>query len=105
MRRLMLLALIQVCIPAYSAGGPPGSAQVVGPRATEASRVRILMVIDTNGDTSGIGIALNERILTDALRDSFHRQGLVGRYTLDVLRGDKATPERVLNHYRNLKTD
>jgi hypothetical protein len=72
----------------------------------EASRLRILLVIDTLGDNHAQRFGAVEdgnnmiRTLTAALKS----QKLEGRYTLTVLKGKQATPANVLAYYRHLKT-
>ncbi len=73
---------------------------------TEATRVRVLLVIHTNGEVPGkeCGFALDGKAMRRVLQENFKKQGLEDRYTLDVLAGDNATASRVLSYYRNLKT-
>jgi hypothetical protein len=72
----------------------------------EATRVRILLVIHTNGEVAGkeCGFALDGQTMQRTLRENFKKQGLQDRYTLDVLSGDDVTAAKVLGYYRNLKT-
>src|SRR5947209_2467229 len=71
----------------------------------EASRVRILLLSDRSGNArerQRRAVTLNR--LRSVLRRSLRKQGLRGRYTLDVLAGPRLTPDTVLNYYRNLRT-
>ncbi len=77
-----------------------------GQETAEATRVRILLVIHTNGEVVGkeCGFALDGKAMRRVLDENFKKQGLEGRYTLDVLSGDNVTASKVLGYYRNLKT-
>jgi hypothetical protein len=71
----------------------------------EASRVRILLVLDTKGNAD----LKKRRAQTLAkmkagLGRAFRRAGLQQRYTLDVLAGSHVTPEQVLRYYKRLRT-
>src|SRR5262249_19514344 len=71
----------------------------------EASRVRILLLSDRSGNArerQRRAITLNR--LRSVLRSSLRKQGVRGRYTLDVLAGPRLTPDTVFNYYRNLRT-
>ncbi len=70
----------------------------------EVSRVRILLVIDTDGfaaDTNGF--AFDRDSVKKILKETLREQNLEDRYTLDILHGPDATPARVRDYYRNLK--
>jgi hypothetical protein len=71
----------------------------------EASRVRILLLSDRSGNArerQRRAVTLNR--FRSVLRRSLRKQGLRGRYTLDVLSGPRLTPDTVLNYYRNLRS-
>jgi hypothetical protein len=83
-----------------TAGPAPGD---IG---SEATRVRILLVVDTHGFAAKEnGFAFDKdsmkRVIKEALRD----QNLEDRYTLDILDGNDATPQKVLDYYRDLKLE
>jgi hypothetical protein len=70
----------------------------------EASRVRILLVIDTEGaDAEANGFAHDKDRMKKVIKETMREQNLEDRYTLDVLHGAGATPERVVAYYRTLK--
>jgi hypothetical protein len=72
----------------------------------EASRVRILLVIDTQAENAqGLGLALGGDKLKRVLKESLRQQRREDRYTLDVLTGADVTPENILDYYRHLKTE
>jgi hypothetical protein len=71
-----------------------------------ATRVRILLVADTNGRDAKLHAFAQDRAnLEEMLKIALREQQLEDRYTLDVLEGDDATPVKVLEHYENLKTE
>jgi hypothetical protein len=75
-------------------------------RATEASRVRVLIVVDMTGDApEKQRRAKNRDLVRAAIVDGMNEQGLQKRYTMTVYQSDKATPDGVLNYFKNLKTD
>jgi hypothetical protein len=72
----------------------------------EASRLRILLVIDTQGaDAEKNGFAVDKLTMKKILKEALREQNLEDRYTLDILDGADVTPTRVLNYYRDLKVD
>lgn len=73
-------------------------------RADEASRVRILIVADTESK-SGSTWKRDGENMKDMLETALIKQKLTDRATIDVLTGKDVTPENVLDHYANLKTD
>src|SRR5437764_7168454 len=77
-----------------------------GAETEEATRVRILLVIHTNGETVGkeCGFALDGQTMQRTLEENLKKQNLQDRYTLDVFSGDDVTAAKVLSYYRNLKT-
>jgi hypothetical protein len=83
--------------------------QTVGAEETkevaEATRLRILLVIHTNGEVAGreCGFGVDGDAMQRMLEENLKKQGLENRYTLDVLSGDDVTASRVLGYYRNLK--
>lgn len=77
-----------------------------GDAGGEATRVRILLVVDTHGFAAKEnGFAFDKdsmkRVIKEALRD----QNLEDRYTLDILDGNDAAPQKVLDYYRDLKLE
>lgn len=72
----------------------------------EASRVRILLVIHTNGEVEGkeCGFAVDGQSVREVIETNLKKQRLENRYTLDVLTGDDVTAAKVLGYYRTLKT-
>jgi hypothetical protein len=78
---------------------PAGSDKPV--KVDEAARVRFLIVADTSakeGDACGLDADNFKAVLEAGLK----KQKLDGRFTVDVITGRDVTPERVLNHYRDL---
>src|SRR5262249_20820289 len=74
--------------------------------APEISRVRLLLVVDTMGDGADINaFALDLVNMKKVLKESLREQNLEHCYTLDILQGADATPTKVLEYYRDLKTD
>jgi hypothetical protein len=70
----------------------------------EATRLRILLVIDTEGHAArDNGFALDAANMQRAIKVTLREQNLEDRYTLDILQGKDVTPEKVLGHYRDLK--
>ncbi|MBI3408286.1 MAG: caspase family protein [Planctomycetes bacterium] len=72
--------------------------------ADEASRVRILIVADTESKSGSTWKRDGENI-KDVLEAGFKRQKLTDRATIDLLTGKEVTPENVLDYYGNFKTD
>ncbi|HYT93378.1 MAG TPA: caspase family protein, partial [Gemmataceae bacterium] len=73
---------------------------------SEASRLRILLVIDSQGADADInGFALDKVTMKKILKEALREQNLEDRYTLDILDGADVTPTRVLAYYRNLKVE
>jgi HEAT repeat protein len=96
--RLVLAALV---LALGTAGAP---AQAGGTPADEASRVRVLLVVDTHGyNAAGLGLAADGDRVSRCVEE-LRRQVGAARCTLDVLRGEQATPDRVLEYYANLPT-
>ncbi|MCI0459369.1 MAG: caspase family protein [Gemmataceae bacterium] len=70
----------------------------------EATRLRILLVIDTEGHSAKEnGFALDQASMKRAIKETLREQNLEDRYTLDILHGQDVTPEKLLAYYRNLK--
>src|SRR5438128_7930348 len=69
----------------------------------EASRVRVLLVLDTL-DRMGATWGLDGENIKALFEHAFHKQGLVpGRqYTIDMFTGHQVTVKSVLDYYRNL---
>jgi hypothetical protein len=87
-----VLALLLLAAPAHG-------------QSAEASRVRILLIADTDTTSAGVnGFAKDHAAVKKALQDAFHAAKLDDRYTLDVLQGPDATAARILAYYRELKT-
>jgi len=67
--------------------------------------VRVLLVADTDGAGADLHAFGKDRVNVEkALKVAMREQYLEDRYTLDVLEGSEATPAKVLEYYRNLKT-
>jgi hypothetical protein len=72
----------------------------------ESARVRILLVLDTHGyKARELGFERDGENMKKVLKEAMRQQELEDRYTLDVLSGAEATPEYVLDYYRNLKVE
>src|SRR5262245_53671531 len=70
----------------------------------EATRVRILLIIDTHGlNADANGFAADKDSMKKVIKEAMRDQNLEDRYTLDILHGADATPARVLAYYRGLK--
>ena len=72
--------------------------------ANEATRARILLVIDT--DTEGakdFGATHDRDHMRSALEKHLKHDHL--KYTLDILQGSSVTKDKILNYYKNLKTN
>ena len=73
---------------------------------SEASRLRILLIIDTHGANADLnGFAIDRGTMKKVLKEALREQNLEDRYTLDILDGTAVTPARVLDYYRNLKVE
>src|SRR5260370_16535484 len=74
---------------------------------TEASRLRILLVIDTLADNGPhlFGAAEDRNNMVRTIRDAMKSQKLEGHYTLTVLQGKQVTPANVLSYYKKLPTN
>lgn len=70
----------------------------------EASRVRILLVLDTD-DRMGSTWGLDGENMKEMLEATLKRQKLEGRFTIDVFTGSQVTPANILRHFSTLKTD
>src|ERR1700722_5319797 len=82
----------------------PASTSAQAP--AEASRVRILLLIDDDAPSASInGFPHDHSAVKKALRETFHQLRMEDRYTLDVLNGKKAGRDKVLAYYRDLKTE
>src|SRR4051812_35583068 len=93
-RTLLLTLILAAALPSF----------VHAQDDAEASRVRILLVIDDNApDTAGAAFDLDLRSLKPALEKALHEQGLDDRYTLDVLQRAAATRANVLAYYAKLR--
>jgi hypothetical protein len=72
--------------------------------AKEASRLRILLVIDTDATgAADFGASHDRDNMQAALGRSLKTQNL--RYTMDVLQGAHATPQRVLGYYERMQSN
>src|SRR5437660_2111894 len=76
---------------------------VANAQGGEARRLRVLLVLDTD-DKMGATWGLDGQNMKHLLHDLLNRQGLEGRYTLDMFTGDQVTPKAVLAYYKDLKT-
>lgn len=65
----------------------------------ELKRLRVLMLIDTN-DKLATNFTVSERFMKAILSNGIP----ASRLDITVLRGDDATPRKVLDYYRNLQT-
>ena len=71
---------------------------------TEATKLRILLVIDTHAENAvGLGLTHDRDNLRAAMEKSLKGQKLP--YTLTLLQGDDANPSKILNYYQTLKTN
>src|SRR5262249_6471331 len=69
----------------------------------EASKVRILLVIDTEGrNAAKLGTVHDREHLQAAFAKALKRDQPA--YTFDILEGDAASPKSVLDYYQNLKS-
>src|SRR5947209_6639331 len=69
----------------------------------EAKRLRVLLVLDTD-DKMGATWGLDGQNMKHLIRELLQKQGLDGRYTIDMFTGNKVTADSVLDYYKNLKT-
>src|SRR5262245_45142184 len=97
------LALVVVALaglftsPAFASDTQTGS---------EATRLRILLVIDTEGDPHDwLGLDLSRKQVQATLEAALKQQGLSSRYTIDVLTGADVTRAKVLGYYETLETN
>jgi hypothetical protein len=82
----------------------PGAA--FGQAPAEATRVRILLVIDDHAPGSSInGFAHDHTAVKKVLKETFRDLQLEDRYTLDILDGKNALSSKVLAYYRDLKAE
>jgi hypothetical protein len=86
-------------------GGVLSPASAFGQDVDRASRVRILLVVDTFAERADtLGVSPCGECMKKVLKEGLREQGLEDRYTLDVLRGPEATPAKVLDYYRHLRS-
>jgi hypothetical protein len=88
-----VLAIFTLCLPFIS----------LATAQEAASRLRVLLVVDTDAPDVGAAVAVDCNRLTTVFEQAF--AGHEHRLTLDVLSGGNVTPDNVLNYYRNLDTD
>lgn len=69
----------------------------------EASRVRILLVLDTD-DKQGVTWGLDGDNMQAVLQAALRKQKLDARSTIDIFTGSKVTPEKILGYYASLQT-
>jgi hypothetical protein len=101
-RKLYLAVVVTLALSAAVAWTSPAAAQA----AEEATRVRILLVVDTQAaNAKDLGVDLDGANIKRTLEENLKMQNLHKRYTLDVLCGAAATPDRVLGYYAKLKTN
>jgi hypothetical protein len=82
-----------------------GPATAFAREAAEATRVRILVVVDDDGPgAEENGFAGDHRAIKQLIQTTFRDLRLEGRYTLDVLAGKDAQAAKVLAYYRDLKS-
>src|SRR5262249_21869469 len=92
--RVLAVALACALFPGRACGDLP----------PEATRVRILLIIDTLGSNADAnGFAADKDSMKKVIKEAMRDQNLEDRYTLDILHGAEATPARVLAYYRELK--
>jgi hypothetical protein len=92
-RLALTIALVQIAL----------SPAVACAQGGEAKRLRVLLVLDTD-DRMGATWGLDGQNMKNLLRVLLERQGLDGRYTLDMFTGNKVTADSVLSYYKSLKT-
>ncbi|GEM_PF-5566113 len=92
-RRLALALCLVVLTPHF-----------VGAQTSEASRVRVLIAVDTD-DQMGATWGLDGENLRVLLTAAVQKQGLTGRVTIDMFSGKQMTAANILAYYENLKTD
>ena len=98
----MPVSRLSVFVVAVAGVFVPGRA--AADRPPEATRVRILLIIDTLGVNADMnGFASDKDSMKKILKETMRDQNLEDRYTLDILHGADATPARVLAYYRELK--
>lgn len=88
---LLLLALLNASQPRRAAS------------AEYSSRVRVLLVIDTHARDLGNFPQRVGGTMQNLLTTGFEGRGNL--ITIDVLDGNRATPDRVISYYRNLQTN
>jgi hypothetical protein len=68
-------------------------------RAADLQKLRVLLVIDSNSNLKK-SVLIDQGSMTEVLKVGVPPS----RYDLKVLSGDNATPDRIIEYYRNLKT-
>src|SRR5947207_7400306 len=91
-RRLLAMALILVLV-----------SLALGADAPEASRVRILIAVDTD-DQMGATWGLDGANLKVILEAAAKKQSLGDRVTIDTFTGKQVTADNILAYYANLPT-
>jgi hypothetical protein len=92
LRRLLALSLIVALI----------APQHVGAQTGEASRVRVLIAVDTD-DQMGATWGLDGENLKTILAAAAQKQDLNGRMTIETFTGNQVSPEKILTYYENLQ--
>jgi hypothetical protein len=81
---------------------PPAKfvAPIKAVKAKEATRLRILVVVDTD-DRLGVTWGRDGDNVKAVLESALKKQHLDDRHTLEVFTGKQVTPERIIAHYRD----
>src|SRR4051812_36650138 len=88
---LVVVALLALCGRAYG---------------EEATRLRILLVVDTQGANASVnGFAFDHQNMKKVFKEALREQHLEHRYTLDILKDKDATPAKILAYYEGLKVE
>ncbi|MCI0641752.1 MAG: C13 family peptidase [Gemmataceae bacterium] len=90
--RLVLAIVLVILLPGFALA-----------QADEASRVRVLLVLDTE-DRMGATWGLDGENRKEVLEAAFQKLNLGDRVTIDTFIGKKVTPENILGYYKKLKT-
>ncbi len=94
LRRLLALILLLALLGPQSAWG----------QAPEASRVRLLIAVDTD-DQMGATWGLDGENMKTVLAAIVQKQGLQGRMSIEMFSGQQVTPENILAYYANLQVE
>jgi hypothetical protein len=73
---------------------------------SEATRVRILLVVDTNGfNADALKLGLAGENMKKTMKEVLRNQNLEHRYTLDVLTGADVSPSAIRQYYEKLAVE